>query len=447
MSIVYLLYHIYEYGDENEHEELKTLGIYSSEAKAKAAIQYYKDLSGFSKYPLSCFVIDSYRVDANAEWRGGFCNVDDIYSDLDNLAQCFTEWTEGRYTLFEDVYNSPLLNDVYSLSCQERNPKALTDRLQEIWHKYFPQIRYKKDDFLYLADKIISTISGKTNKADKDEGTFQTTSPVRAITKESEHFACLCKGGSVQQVQNALHAGTDINAKNEFGRTALTWAARDNTNPEVLKLLLDAGADVRAKDEEGRTALTWAARDNTNPEVLKLLLDAGADIRAKDEEGRTALMWAARDNTNPEVLKLLLENGADIRAKDEEGRTALTWAARDNTNPEVLKLLLDAGADIWAKDEEGRTALMWAAQDNTNPEVVRVLLEAGTDANIKDNKGSTALMLAAKWNSDGVVNTLLDSGADIAIKDDEEKQAADYAQENKKLQSTDTLRRLWGICW
>ena len=90
---------------------------------------------------------------------------------------------------------------------------------------------------------------------------------------------------------------------------------------------------------------------------------------------------------------------------------------------------------------------MWAAQDNTNPEVVRVLLEAGTDANIKDNKGSTALMLAAKWNSDGVVNTLLDSGADIAIKDDEEKQAADYAQENKKLQSTDTLRRLWGICW
>ena len=95
MSIVYLLYHIYEYGDENEHEELKTLGIYSSEAKAKAAIQYYKDLSGFSKYPLSCFVIDSYRVDANAEWRGGFCNVDDIYSDLDNLAQCFYRMDRG----------------------------------------------------------------------------------------------------------------------------------------------------------------------------------------------------------------------------------------------------------------------------------------------------------------------------------------------------------------
>ncbi len=52
--------------------------------------------------------------------------------------------------------------------------------------------------------------------------------------------------------KNALHAGTDINAKNEFGRTALTWAARDNTNPEVLKLLLDAGADIRATRRAGR---------------------------------------------------------------------------------------------------------------------------------------------------------------------------------------------------
>lgn len=346
MLITYLLYHIYEYGDENEHEELKILGIYSSEAKAKAAIQYYKNLSGFSKYPLSCFVIDSYRVDANAGWRGGFCSTDDIYSDLDNLAQCFTEWTEGRYTLFEDVYNSPLLNDVYSLSCQERNPKALTDRLQEIWHKYFPQIRYRKDDFLCLADKISTILelnATDKNKEDKNKATFQTAPTVGTVTKNTEEFTYLCKCGSAQQVKDVLHAGMDINAKNEFGMTAL--------------------------------------------------------------------MWAARDNTNPEVVKLLLEDGADIRAKDEEGRTALMWAARNNTNPEVI----------------------------------RVLLEAGTDVNVRDKKLATALILAAKWNSDGIVNALIDAGADIAIKDDEEKQAADYAQENKKLKSTDTLRRLWGI--
>ena len=74
------------------------------------------------------------------------------------------------------------------------------------------------------------------------------------------------------------------------------------------------------------------------------------------------------------------------------------------------------------------------------------MLEAGTDANIKDNKGLTALMLAAKWNSDRIVNTLIDADADIYLKNDEGIQAADYAQENKNLQSTDTLRRLWGIC-
>ena len=116
-------------------------------------------------------------------------------------------------------------------------------------------------------------------------------------------------------------------------------------------------------------------------------------------------------------------------------------------NPEVLKLLLGAGADIRTKDKEGRTALMWAARDNTNPDVVRLLHEeVGADVNAKDKKGSTALILAAKWNSDRIVNTLIDADADIYLKNDEGRQAADYAQENKKLQSTDTLRRLWGVC-
>ena len=359
LPVVYLLYHVYEYGDENEHEELKILGIYSSEANAQAAIQYYKNLSGFSKYPPSCFVIESYRVDTNAGWRGGFCNADGIDADFDKLAQCFTEWTEGRYTLFEDVYNSPLLIEVYSLSCQERKPKTFIDRLQEIWHKYFPQIRYGKDDFLCLADRISSTISDETNKnkAGEDEGTFQTISSVGTVTKDSEHFACLCKCGSEQQVQNALHAGTDINAKNEFGRTALMEAAWHN-RLNVVKVLLDAGADIDAKNKFGSTALLEAIAGNKGPGVIDVLLDSGADANVRKREGKTTLMWAARDNTNPEVLKLLLEAGADIRTKDEKGRTALMWAARDNTNLEVLKLLLEAGADIRTKDEKGRTALM-----------------------------------------------------------------------------------------
>ncbi|GKU10748.1 unnamed protein product, partial [Fusarium langsethiae] len=49
----------------------------------------------------------------------------------------------------------------------------------------------------------------------------------------------------------------------------------------IVKLLLDKDAEIDAKDENGRTPLSWAAR-NGHDAVVKLLLDKGAEIDAKD---------------------------------------------------------------------------------------------------------------------------------------------------------------------
>ena len=38
-STMYLLYHMYDYGKNNEHEEIKTLGIYSTEQQAMEAVE------------------------------------------------------------------------------------------------------------------------------------------------------------------------------------------------------------------------------------------------------------------------------------------------------------------------------------------------------------------------------------------------------------------------
>ena len=49
----------------------------------------------------------------------------------------------------------------------------------------------------------------------------------------------------------------------------------------VTQLLLEKGADIESKDNFGRTALTWAVR-NGEEATVQVLLDKGAKVNAKD---------------------------------------------------------------------------------------------------------------------------------------------------------------------
>ena len=135
--------------------------------------------------------------------------------------------------------------------------------------------------------------------------------------------------GTVAQVQQAIKAGADVNARNEWGSTPLMYAAGFNTNPDVLSVLIKAGADVNARNERGWTPLMYAAGFNTNPDVLSVLIKAGADVNARDNNGETPLMFAAGTNTNPDVISVLIKAGADVNARNERGWTALKFA-KDN---------------------------------------------------------------------------------------------------------------------
>jgi DNA-binding beta-propeller fold protein YncE len=140
-------------------------------------------------------------------------------------------------------------------------------------------------------------------------------------------FFKLAMTGTAQDVRTAIRSVADINARNMDGWTALMLASRDNSNPEVIAVLLKAGADLSARDSRyGWTALIWAAADNPNPEVITALLNGGADINARNMDGENALMATAANNPNPQVIMILLRAGADAKAKDSAGRTAFDYA-------------------------------------------------------------------------------------------------------------------------
>ena len=67
LTAVFVVHH--EYQRDDDTDEIKLIGIYSSEAKAKLAIERLRVLPGFSEWP-DGFSVDCYPIDAD-HWIEG----------------------------------------------------------------------------------------------------------------------------------------------------------------------------------------------------------------------------------------------------------------------------------------------------------------------------------------------------------------------------------------
>ncbi len=121
----------------------------------------------------------------------------------------------------------------------------------------------------------------------------------------------------------------------------LIEAAYAGKLPRVRELLAQ-GAMVDAQDEYGYTALHWAAQAGW-PLTTKTLIDSGASVDARDTQGRTPLLLATV-RKHVEVARVLVTAGADPNAKDMQGNAPLEYARRKGM-PQLLALLADAASN------------------------------------------------------------------------------------------------------
>ena len=63
--------------------------------------------------------------------------------------------------------------------------------------------------------------------------------------------------GDTTKIKNLLKKGVDINERDNFGRTALIYAAL-NGHDRIINMLLESHADIRAKDHFDQTAFIAA---------------------------------------------------------------------------------------------------------------------------------------------------------------------------------------------
>jgi ankyrin repeat protein len=85
------------------------------------------------------------------------------------------------------------------------------------------------------------------------------------------------EAGNLKAVKKHLDAGTDVNAKDKYGRTPLDEAARKG-HEEIVELLIAKGADVNAKSSNDALLLTPldAAIKSNQTEFADLLRKHGA---------------------------------------------------------------------------------------------------------------------------------------------------------------------------
>jgi ankyrin repeat protein len=268
--------------------------------------------------------------------------------------------------------------------------------------------------------------------------------------------------GNTAIMDRLLKAGADVESPNGDGQTALMIIAR-TSNVQAAKLLLSHGANVNAVEQwKQQTPLIWAAAES-QPAMVKVLVEAGADLNARSKVhnwerqvtaearaiarpsgGLTPLLYAARQGCL-ECVMVLAEAGADLDLGDPDNVSPLLMATL-NGRWDVAKYLINKGANVNKWDWWGQSPLYAAVDMNTIPhggrpdrpsldettslEIIELLLNKGANPNLQlkllppyrsigadrgvDSMltiGTTPLLRAAKAMDAPAIELLLKHGA------------------------------------
>jgi hypothetical protein len=160
-------------------------------------------------------------------------------------------------------------------------------------------------------------------------------------------FDAAAASGDDAPVRAALDA-CDPGARSGFGQHTALMSRR--CTPAIARWLVERGTDINAANTWGRTALHESAFARFHyalaPDVL---LTLGADVHSRSNEGLTPLHSAA-DGKNVGSATLLLAHGADLNARTNDGATPLEYGLLRMSNIDLAamvpfaELMLAAGA-------------------------------------------------------------------------------------------------------
>jgi ankyrin repeat protein len=150
------------------------------------------------------------------------------------------------------------------------------------------------------------------------------------------------KNNKIEQIEELIKKGVDVNCENEIGDSPLIQACL-NENVSVVKLLVENKADINKRDRFDCTPLLIACKFKSDA-MVKSLIELGADVNSKSECDLSTPLLCVSLLGNEELVRILLDKGADVNALDKCGQSALILACEKN-KLSIAQLLLEHGAN------------------------------------------------------------------------------------------------------
>ncbi|XP_020083915.1 ankyrin repeat domain-containing protein 17-like isoform X1 [Ananas comosus] len=210
-----------------------------------------------------------------------------------------------------------------------------------------------------------------------------------------------------------------------LGRTLLCHAILCR-NPNAVSALLKAGANskfpIRTKNRYESRPIHLAARLGC-ADILRQLISHGTDINAKTSNGETPLMISAKAGSADCFLELIIA-GADLGLVSDSGETAVQVAKTSAFSSSLIDIMtkaLNAGVNLNSSNIHAFSPLHFITESGSTEPLQMILHSSTADINKPDSSGFTPLMVAAKARKTEVFRLLVMAGADISVKNSENK--------------------------